>query len=189
MGVVFSDEIETFSVDDMNKIKVGPNAVSRYHQISNFFLRDDSPNYPDHDFPHPGYLIILSEYMRLCHSPAEGSEDEFEEIAGNEDSCSDAPEAEDDEQMGNDRETDNNQPDLVPDSTTVVEERGQSLFTIIPSEGLCKMSVQRDKVGRVHLQVPHTGPAVVNLRASAFYSSTVQSHMNDMWPILETSVE
>ena len=146
MGVVFSDEIETFSVDDMNKIKVGPNAVSRYHQISNFFLRDDSPDYPDHDFPHPGYLIIPSEYMRLCHSPAEGSEDEFEEIAVNEDSCSDAPEAEDDEQMGNDRETDNNQPDLVPDSTTVVEERGQSLFTIIPSEGIDKMSVQHDKV-------------------------------------------
>lgn len=187
MGVVFSDEIETFSVDDMNKIKVGPNAVGRYHQISNFFLRDDSPNYPDHDFPHPGYLIIPSGYMRLCHSPAEGSE--FEEIAGNEDSCSDASEAEDDEQMGNDGETDNNQPDLVPDSTTVVEDRGQSLFKIIPSEGINKMSAQHDKVGRVHLKLPHTGPAVVNLRASAFYSSTVQSHMNDMWPILETSVE
>ena len=49
----------------MNKLKVGPPAVSRYHQISRFFPSDDKSNVPDHDFPNPGYLLIPSGYMQL----------------------------------------------------------------------------------------------------------------------------
>ena len=58
-----------YSADDMNKIRMGPHTgVSRYHQISRFFMEDDSPNLGDHDFPHPGYLIVPSGYMALTMS-------------------------------------------------------------------------------------------------------------------------
>ena len=61
----FPDEFAMFSCDDMNKIKVGPLAVSRYHQVERFFPTEDTPNYPDHDFPVPGYHLIPSGYMRI----------------------------------------------------------------------------------------------------------------------------
>ena len=52
-----------FSCDDMNKIKVGPLAVSRYHQIERFFPTEDTPNYSDHDFPVPGYISFHSFWI------------------------------------------------------------------------------------------------------------------------------
>ena len=67
MTEMFSKECAILSADDMNKIKVGALAVSRYHQIQRVFLTDESPNVPDHDFPVPGYLIIPSGYMRLIN--------------------------------------------------------------------------------------------------------------------------
>ena len=45
----------------MNKLKVGPLAVSRYHQISRFFPTEDTPNVPDHEFPNPGYLQLFEQ--------------------------------------------------------------------------------------------------------------------------------
>lgn len=62
---MFLKETCVFSCDDMNKLKVGPPAVSRYYQISCFFSSDDKPN---HDFPNPGYLLIPSRYMQLIES-------------------------------------------------------------------------------------------------------------------------
>ena len=71
-AVKFQNEAAFYSSDDMNKIRMGPStAVSRYHQQFRFFLRTDSPNLCDHDFPHPGYLISPSGYMRL--EPKENS--------------------------------------------------------------------------------------------------------------------
>ena len=64
---MFSSECAIFSCDDMNKVKVGALAVSRYHQIDHFYPTEDAPNVPDHDFPVPGYLLIPSGYMRLLH--------------------------------------------------------------------------------------------------------------------------
>ena len=64
---MFDKECAIFSADDMNKIKVGALAVSRYHQIDRYFPIEDSPNVPDHDFPIPGYLIIPSGYYRLMN--------------------------------------------------------------------------------------------------------------------------
>eukprot|EP00731_Ephydatia_muelleri_P006878 Em0003g1126a len=69
-SVMFENECALFSCDDMNKIKVGALAVSRYHQIQRFFPVDDVPNVPDHDFPVPGYLLIPSGYMRLVKKPS-----------------------------------------------------------------------------------------------------------------------
>ena len=34
----------------------------------NFKAVDDKPQYPDHDFPHPGYLLIPSGYMQIASS-------------------------------------------------------------------------------------------------------------------------
>ena len=49
------------SLDNMNHIKVGALAVSRYHQISRIYLAQYAPNYEDHhDFPTPGYYIVCS---------------------------------------------------------------------------------------------------------------------------------
>ena len=42
--VCFDSECAIFSCDDMNMVKVGALAVSRYHQIQRFFPTDDAPN-------------------------------------------------------------------------------------------------------------------------------------------------
>ena len=52
-------------MDDMAKVKVGAPAVSRYHQLRRIFGTNDSPNYSDHDFPVPNYLLAVSGYMVL----------------------------------------------------------------------------------------------------------------------------
>ena len=65
LGTLFSDSINTISVDDMAKLKVGAPAVSRYHQVKRYFVEGDSPNLPDHDFPVPGYLLNVSGHMKL----------------------------------------------------------------------------------------------------------------------------
>ena len=61
----YSDEVIRISADDKNKVNVGTLAVSRYHQLSRFFMENDSPNYLDHDFPIPGYKITPSGYLIL----------------------------------------------------------------------------------------------------------------------------
>ena len=62
---MFSDETAVFSCDNMNKVKVGASAVSRYNQLTRYFQVGDSLNLPDHDFSFPGYLLIPSGYMLL----------------------------------------------------------------------------------------------------------------------------
>ena len=47
------------STDDMAK------KTTRYHQIQRLFLTGDSPNYSDHDFPVPNYLLSVAGYMVL----------------------------------------------------------------------------------------------------------------------------
>ena len=51
------------SCDDKNKINVGTSAVSRYHQLSSFFLVGSSPNLPDHDFSYANSKLIPSGYL------------------------------------------------------------------------------------------------------------------------------
>ena len=62
---MFNKSVCKLSKDDMAKVKVGPPAVSRYHQIRRYFLGADTPNMPHHDFPIPGYLLNVSGYMML----------------------------------------------------------------------------------------------------------------------------
>ncbi|XP_070176491.1 uncharacterized protein [Littorina saxatilis] len=58
--------------DDKSKIGVGRPAVSRYHQLRKFFVAGDDPNYNDHDFPTPGYLICPSGYMVISQPKPDG---------------------------------------------------------------------------------------------------------------------
>ena len=61
---MFSNECQLYLADDMNKICMGPTtAVSRYHNQHQFFMLSNSPNFSDHDFSNPGYLIICSGYQ------------------------------------------------------------------------------------------------------------------------------
>ena len=52
---------------NVKEIKIVMNfiVVSRYHQIKKFFMDDDAPDYDDHDYNLPGYLITPSGYMLL----------------------------------------------------------------------------------------------------------------------------
>lgn len=66
LGTEFEDETVMLSADCMNKIHIGGLAVSKYHQLRNLFLTEDSPNYPDHDFlTSNGNKITPSGYMVL----------------------------------------------------------------------------------------------------------------------------
>ena len=62
---MFNKSVCILSTDDMAKVKVGPPAVSRYHQIRRYFQGADTSNMPDHDCPMPGYLLNVSGYMVL----------------------------------------------------------------------------------------------------------------------------
>ena len=59
---LFSDSIGVLSMHNMAKIKVGPRAVSIYHQLKRIFPTNDQPNFSDHDFQISGYLLSPSGY-------------------------------------------------------------------------------------------------------------------------------
>ena len=62
----FKEECRMYTNGHMNKTKMEPAAaMSHYHQQFRFFLREDSPNFADHDFPNPGCFIICSGYQML----------------------------------------------------------------------------------------------------------------------------
>ena len=58
-----------------SKIGVGRPAVSHYHQLKKFFISGDDPDYRDHDFPTPGYLICQSGYMVIQHTQSGNIQD------------------------------------------------------------------------------------------------------------------
>ncbi|CAB4044267.1 PREDICTED: uncharacterized protein LOC105443326 [Paramuricea clavata] len=62
---LFQSDVCIASMDDMAKIKVGAPAVSRYHQLRRLCPTMDMPNYADHDFLVPNYLLSASGYMFL----------------------------------------------------------------------------------------------------------------------------
>ena len=45
-----------------------------------------------------------------------------------------------------------------------------------------------DKLGQQHFKIPHTGPAAVFVRAARFHSSTIQSHLNNLKPMVDAAV-
>ena len=64
LASMFNSSICILSSDDMTKAKLGPPAVSRYHQIRRYFLGTHPPNMPDHDLRViGGYLLSVSGYI------------------------------------------------------------------------------------------------------------------------------
>ena len=59
------DETVAFSADDKNKLNGGTLVVGRYFNIGKFFMTNDQPNYPDHDFPYSGAKLVPSGYLLL----------------------------------------------------------------------------------------------------------------------------
>ena len=59
------DETVALSADNKNKLNVGTLALSRYFNIGKFFMTDDQPNYPDHDFPYNGAKLIPAGNLLL----------------------------------------------------------------------------------------------------------------------------
>lgn len=59
------NETVALSADDKNKLNVGTLAVSRYFNQGKFFMTNDQPNYPDHDFPYSGAKLIPAGYLLL----------------------------------------------------------------------------------------------------------------------------
>ena len=53
----FEEHCTRLKGDGMNKRKAGVLTVSLHHQVYRRYRVDDSPNYNDHDFPFPGYLL------------------------------------------------------------------------------------------------------------------------------------
>ena len=49
-------------------------AVSRYHNQHRFFMLSNSPNFSDHGFPNPGYLVICCGYQSQDKNAAETPE-------------------------------------------------------------------------------------------------------------------
>jgi len=68
MRAEFPDEAVIFSCDSKAKIHIGGQAVSRYHQIRNFFLSDDLLLYCDHDFPACHRILIEPDGLLLLKS-------------------------------------------------------------------------------------------------------------------------
>ena len=59
------NETVALSTDDKNKLNVGTLAVSRYFNQGKFFMTNDQPNYPDHDFPFSGAKLVPAGYLLL----------------------------------------------------------------------------------------------------------------------------
>ncbi len=55
-----------------------PTALSQNHQQQRFFVRDNTPNLWDHDFPNSGYLLATSVTTMQCKRD-KGFEDEISE--------------------------------------------------------------------------------------------------------------
>ena len=52
-----------------NKVEVGILATSRRSKINKFYLKEFSPNYFDHDFPHVDAKLVPGGYQILKHRP------------------------------------------------------------------------------------------------------------------------
>ena len=176
----FNDEVAVISCDDMTKLKVGGILmVSRYHQIKKFYPEDDSPEYDDHDYNLPGYLITPSGYMLLefkdevpLHLQAH-SDNVYEEIQS------------DMESQGN----------ILGDyaEKNLAEEVRAVLAETLENLSGNQIQVEKDKIvdshGRLHYKTPHSGPAAIFLRAHLYQKSDINAHMNDLDPIVSMEIE
>jgi hypothetical protein len=153
----FEAETTTFSCDDKNKVNVGEStpAVSRYHNISKFFLTGDSPNYCDHDFPIPNSKIIPSGYMELKKKSGG-----LKPVARRSRSVS------------------------VRRGPGVETTRSRSVSPPRRNSDDDIQDFKTDRHGRLHYNWPRTGPATIVNRATKFHGSSMANHVRDMHPLI-----
>ncbi|XP_071483400.1 uncharacterized protein [Diadema antillarum] len=78
MCAELEQQAAVISMDNKNKVHIGSKtlAVNRHLQPGRFFPTNDQPNYQDHDFPTPGYLITPSGYFVMKPGEKELFKDE-----------------------------------------------------------------------------------------------------------------
>jgi len=158
-----------YSCDDMNKIRMGPaTAVSRYHQPLKFFMQTDSPNFNDHDFPNPGYLIVCSGYQQLVVREGRRNDIDEEYVDHEKNDLVDET-AEGDEVLKEGDEVMEEGDEVIEVGDEVMEEGNEFLV---------------DKLGRKHYRRFMAGPTLLVLRATMFETSSGQTHANDILPML-----
>ena len=155
MFVQFRDETLLLSVDDMNKLNVGVTAVSRYHQLNKFFLSNDSPNTPDHDFPE--YMVLEGKTKRHGRSVVPGGS-RMRSL-----SFPSRPSGR---------------------SYQTSSQRSRSLSPQRSNESEVSGRFVRDKIGRIHFRCPKTGRHFIFLRAVRYHPSNAMNHANDLHQIL-----
>ena len=131
-------------------------------------MTDDSPNFPDHDFLHPNYLLVPSGYMTLQshHCLENDSEKDTEDLRALSDIA-------------------NN--DTLPDVQDLPDSQSQPFSS--ESSSSVEATMELDKLGTPHLPRPRTGPANIVLRSTKFYHSSYQVHANDLRMLLEVEVQ
>ena len=163
----FDEECQFYSSDDMNKLKVNPaTTISRNHQMLRIFMADDSPNTGDHDFPNANYLLVPSGYMTLIRK-------------GNTDIASTYV------------AVDINDYSTTSKNTFEIDTEDEISEDVESTNGndSCDDKIIKDKLGREHYERFKAGPSRVVLRSSKFDSTTSQSHMNDILPLLAAQVK
>jgi hypothetical protein len=145
-------ESETVSIgiDTMNKIKVGPLAVSRYHQIKRVYMVDDFPQYDSHDFPVPGYHLDAAGVLDLCPTPGEGEQN----VCGNRGRRA--------RSLSRDRK-----------GVLLMAPRSVSCPPAAHRHTLSQVWDGRDRHGRLRKVFPTSGKGHVYLRACKFYTSNI----------------
>lgn len=152
------NETVALSADDKNKLNVGTLAVSRYFNIGKFFMTNDQPNYPDHDFPYSGAKLVPAGYL-LLRSKCRRSR-----------SMSPRPKR----SLNVKIRRSSSQPPLL---------RRESRDKLHQQE-----IRYRDELGRERISWPRTGQLSLYLYASLFHSSTSALHASHLEEILKPIV-
>ncbi|XP_062515262.1 uncharacterized protein LOC134190768 [Corticium candelabrum] len=169
-----SDSTSTFSCDNKNKVNIGTLAVSRYHQLRKFFPIGNGPVYKDHDFPFQNAKIIPSGYLRLEPRGRPKTRTVYNTARVRLASA-----------------------DSVRLRTNLIRSCVRRSSSMPPL--LCKHEFdngkysefghfRKDKLGRLHYTVPHTGPLFVKNRAGRFHESTAETHANDLDELIGTEI-
>ena len=165
LAALHSDEIEIFSADAKDKLKLGGPVVSRHVKVKAYSLIRDDQQIPDHDFPvGSGYKFIPDGYMNLKEKTGVFNRRRCRSL---------------DRDMLGGREglTDAVLPAESRDDLCIGESDAN-----IPASGLTV-----DSLGRTHLKCPRTGPVLLKLRAQKYNTATNYNHLLDLRQYIMTT--
>jgi len=159
----YQKETVQYSGDTMNKVLMGPPAVSRYHQPNGFMPVMDSTNQPDHDFPSgKNYKLQVAGFMHLNqYSQGTGSHG----IARSR-SATRGDWERPSKQNSAPLETSNNKEQI----------NQQSPFEV-------------DNLKRPHFRRFISGQTYLKVRSDKHLSENIATHTNDLKPLIEKEVK